>query len=425
MTEQILAALAQLGIKTYLISETDKESLECFFVKKRLDLKRSTDTKEVEVTVYRAFEKDGKDMLGSSIVQIHPGQGKEEILDVLAGAYRAAALVSNPYYELPSGRKEEPVPANGRFAADGLAESMKNVCQELFAADHRTDVFLNSAEVFLRRHKTHILNSSGVDVRYETYDVWGEYVVQCVEPQDVETYHQFKYRDLEAGDLQKRVEEAFETTLARARASKAPKAGVYTVLLSGDQVKTLFDYYLSRASTNMVYQKYSNYEVGCQVQGGQVEGDLLTIRLKAKDPYSPEGIPMKDRTLLEEGVLKTLHGGARFAYYLGVEPTGKYRCISVPVGSTPLEEMKSKPYLHLVSFSDFQMDDFTGHFGGEIRLGFLYDGETVTPVTGGSVSGSILDVQDRLTFSKERYHSADYDGPFAVRIEGLRVAGEA
>jgi hypothetical protein len=69
------------------------------------------------------------------------------------------------------------------------------------------------------------------------------------------------------------------------------------------------------------------------------------------------------------------------------------------------------------------MDIMTGHFGGEIRLAFLYDGEKVTPVTGGSVNGSILAVQANMLFSKERYQNDEYEGPYAVRIEGVDVAG--
>ena len=133
---------------------------------------------------------------------------------------------------------------------------------------------------------------------------------------------------------------------------------------------------------------------------------------------------MADRPLIEEGVLKTLHGGARFAHYLGIEPTGNYQAIEVPVGGTSMDALTAEPCLHVAAFSDFQMDVFSGHFGGEIRLAFLHENGTVTPVTGGSVNGSILDAQGRMTFSAERYRSANYDGPLAVRIEGVNVAGE-
>lgn len=424
MIEQIKAVLEQLGIELYRIEESVQESVECFFIRRKLDLKRRTDLTDTEVTVFRPFEKDGQKMLGSSGVNLHPGMEREEMMEVLQSAYEAAALVCNPYYELNAGEKEEMVPSQSSFSGKSLEENARQMTEALYEPDTSEEVFINSAEVFAKHVVHHIVNSRGVDVSYETYMVSGEYVVQCISPQDVETYHQFAYRDAQTDALRRDVEEALSVTRARAEASAAPKAGEYNVLLSGKHVRTLLDYYLSRSGTGMVYQKYSNYQAGTAAQGEEIQGDALTIYLKAKEPYSFEGIPMKDRLLMEDGIVKTLHGGSRFAYYLGIEPTGNYRCLEVPVGSRTMEELKAEPYLYVVSFSDFQMDAFSGHFGGEIRLAFLYDGEKVTPVTGGSVNGSILDVQGHMVFSKERYRDEKYEGPFAVRLEGVKVAGE-
>lgn len=427
MIEQIQAVLGQLNIELYRITERIQESVECFFIRKKLDLKRGTDLTDYAVTVFRAFEKEtpqGKEkMLGSSVVNIHPGMAAEEIREVLAQAYQAAALVCNAYYELNAGKQEAFVPADSGLAGQSLEESARQMAEALYAPDTSEEVFINSAEIFAQRVVQRIINSRGVDVSYETYSVSGEYVVQCVVPQDVETHHQFAYRDADTAALRKAVEEALAMTRARAKAKNPPKAGTYTILLSGEQMRTVLGYYVKRASTGLVYQKYSNYEIGTAAQGQDIEGDVLTIYLKAKEPYSAEGLPMKDRLLLDGGTVRTLHGGCRFAYYLGVEPTGEYRCISVPTGSRTLEELKEGPYLHIVSFSDFQMDELTGHFAGEIRLAFLYDGKTVTPVTGGSVNGSILETQGHMTFSKERYQDERYEGPYAVRIEGVQVAG--
>jgi len=62
--------------------------------------------------------------------------------------------------------------------------------------------------------------------------------------------------------------------------------------------------------------------------------------------------------------------------------------------------MKKEPYLYVVSFSDFSMDSLSGYFGGEIRLAYLFDGEKVTPVTGGSVSGNLLELQKDMAFDQ-------------------------
>jgi predicted Zn-dependent protease len=86
------------------------------------------------------------------------------------------------------------------------------------------------------------------------------------------------------------------------------------------------------------------------------------------------------------------------------------------------DEMKVDKYLHIVNFSDFQVDSFTGYFGGEIRLGFYHDGSTVIPVTGGSISGNITEVSGKLTFSTQMQKETGYEGPYALCIEKVTVA---
>ena len=421
--EKIISALRTLGVEQYIITEKHTDSLECFYVKKNLDLTRRADTTFTTVQVFRPFEKDGQKMLGDSEATVRPGMSEAELLAAIRRAWYAAQFVANPWYPLPAGAKEPFRPDQGGFAGKPLAESMKRMTAALFAADTAQDVFLNSAEVFMRRTETRIVTSQGADVGWEQYDVWGEYVCQCPAPVDVETYHQFSYRQPETEALTAAAAHALEMTKARARAETAPRTGTYTLVLDREQMRVLMDYYVDRSGSGMIYQKYSPFRLGDAVQGADVAGDALTVDLAATEPYTDYGAPMADRPLLEQGVLRTVHGGARFAHYLGVEPTGRYRAIRVPTGAAPMAELRAEPCLYAVAFSDFQMDAFSGHFGGELRLGFLYENGTVTPVTGGSVNGSILDCQDRMTFSAERYRSADYDGPLAVRIEGVQVAG--
>ncbi len=421
--EKILSALRALGVEQYIITEKHTDSLQSFYVKKNMDLIRRADTTLRSVQVFRPFEKDGTEMLGDTEVTLRPGMSDGEIRAALERAWFAAQFVANPWYPLPGGVKQPPRRDRGGFAGRSLAESMKTMTAVLFAADTSRQVFLNSAEIFMRRAETRIVTSMGADVGWEQYDVWGEYVCQCPAPRDVETYHQFSYRDPETEALTGAAAHALEMTKARAMAQAAPRTGTYALVLDREQMRTLLGYYVDRSGSGMIYQKYSPFQLGDDVQGQDIAGDRLSIALTATEPYTGFGAPMADRPLLEDGVLRTIHGGARFAHYLGVEPTGRYRAVSVPAGDTPLAELTGSACLHVASFSDFQMDALSGHFGGEIRLGFLHENGAVTPVTGGSVNGSILDCQGRMTFSRERYRSADYDGPLAVRIEGVQVAG--
>ena len=96
----------------------------------------------------------------------------------------------------------------------------------------------------------------------------------------------------------------------------------------------------------------------------------------------------------------------------------------MPAGKVSMDDMLKKECLYVVNFSDFQMDSFDGHFGGEIRLAFLFDGEKVTPVTGGSVNGSWFEVQNRLTLSKEKQNDKGFEGPLAICMDDIPVAGK-
>lgn len=426
MIEKILSALEESGVKLYQITETKEESAETFFIRKSLDMQRMKEVHQASVTVYQDFTEGDRRMLGSAAVQVQDSFTEEEMAEMFRGALYAAGFVKNSYYELYGGKGEpalEVMERSSHLSDRSLPEVARCFAEALFAEDTECDVFLNSAEIFATRTSCRILNSMGVDVSYRKGRIQGEFVAQCVSGQDVETYQDFVYDDMDTEALRKKVRETLQMTRARAQAVSAPPAGEYRVILSGAYVKSILEYYVERSNGGMIYPRYSTFQTGCDVQGGQVEKDRINLTLKATVPYSAEGIPMKDRELVRDGRLQLIHSSNRYACYLKVEPTGNYGSFQAPAGSTSLEEMRKEPYLEIVNFSDFQMDSFNGHFGGEIRLAFLYDGEKRIPVTGGSVNGSILEAQKNLVFSSETQVDKNFEGPAAVCLEGVKVAG--
>ena len=169
---------------------------------------------------------------------------------------------------------------------------------------------------------------------------------------------------------------------------EAPKAGKYDIILTGENVRTLLEFYEQRSASAMIYPQYSDWKAGEAVQGDVTDGEKLNIALMPTRPFSDEGIPMWPRPLMEEGTLLTIHGGARFASYLEIEPTGEYEKLALDCGTKPLADLRRPGTLEAVSFSDFQMDPMDGHFGGELRLGLLR-GEhgKMTALSGGSING--------------------------------------
>ena len=236
-------------------------------------------------------------------------------------------------------------------------------------------------------------------------------------------YHAFSYDALDEEALSKKVAESLVFVCDRARASRTLESGNYDIVLSGNALPTLLSYYESRSSASMLYAKYSSWSVGDDVQKA-AQGEKLSLTMCATVPYDGEGIAMQDLPLLADGKLLSVHGSNRFCRYLGVKPTGSYSKMRCDNGTVSFDVLKASPCLWVVAFSDLQMDEFSGHFGGEIRLAYLIEDGKVTPVTGGSVNGSLIDSQADLTFSTDRYCTSEYDGPYAVRMRNISIAGE-
>ena len=421
--ERIKRLLKEAGISDYIVYGYSERTAELFFVKKQLDTRRIKDVEKYAVTVFRTDERDGKKLRAATDVTVLAEMTDAEIKKALEDAYFAAQFAMNPYYELP-----DPVTAPLREATGKLAEqapelSAGEMAKALFAADCEEGAFLNSAEVFVIQKRAHVVSSRGADVSWVEAEVKGEYVVQAKEPEDVEMYRDFAYTELNTDALTAQAKEALMFVRDRARAQKILKSGNYDVILTDENVMMTLWFYGDRSAAHMIYPGYSSWKVGDDVQG-ETRGERITLTLRALAPYSKEGIPMRDLRLLENGVMCATHGSNRFCRYLGVEPTGDYRKYSCDnPGTMSFAEMKKRPCLWAVTFSGFEMDAFSGHFGGEIRLAYLIEDGKMTPVTGGSINGSILEAQKDLVFSTDRYAEIGYDGPYAILLRNVAVAG--
>lgn len=81
-----------------------------------------------------------------------------------------------------------------------------------------------------------------------------------------------------------------------------------------------------------------------------------------------------------------------------------------------MDSLLTGKYIMVKSFSDFQMDPLTGDFGGEFRLAEVSDENGRRIVTGGTVTGNILESADKIRYSDETFKEGLYEGPSAVKI---------
>ena len=161
------------------------------------------------------------------------------------------------------------------------------------------------------------------------------------------------------------------------------------VILSGREAEEVFAWFFGNSTTGAIFTKASPFALGANVQqaedGEKVEDPIdiwaepFIKGLTASAAFDADGFPIERTAVIARGYLKTLVGAIRYADWLGVERKGSFPLFSVSPGSMTIADMKAKPYLEPVMFSDFRLDSVTGDFGAEIRLAYYFDGKKTGP----------------------------------------------
>lgn len=419
------------NIDGWLINDNNIKSSELFFIKNELDMNRSKKVHHIEVTVYKDFEENDKKFKGSSTTKISPTMDDDEIKDILNSAALSASFVKNEYYSLVKPSDDKPVEMVSRFGEGEISEWLPGLIDGIYCVDNEENGRINSSEFFINKIDKRILNSAGVDVSFTTYKGLIELITEWKEKgEEVELYEAINFSDYKPEQLTKISKEMLENSKERAIAFPMPMLKDIQVLLTGDSVKQLFNYYISRCNGRAVYEGISSIKIGDNVQGDSVDGDLINIKLvptlensSTALPYDNEGFLLKEVVLYNNGNLKNYHCNKRYADYLNIEPTGKIGNVVIEGGSKSIQELKKSPYLELISFSSFDMNSVTGDFGGEVRLGRYFDGEKIISVSGGSITGNIKDVHQKMFLSKELQQNNNFIGPKMVQLFNVSIAG--
>ncbi|NMM63785.1 TldD/PmbA family protein [Clostridium sp. P21] len=432
MINRIKNILKASNINEYKITETKVNSEELFFIKKNLDMNRSKDVHNFNVIVYKDFEENNEKYKGSSMVSIHPTMSDKEIKKAIEDAAFAANFAKSQYYEIPQKfTKEVEKIKESKFKDKSFSYWMEKLAQKLYEADNKEKGNINSAEFFLEKVYKRVVNSKGLDVNFENYKGNIEFVTNWREEEEIELYKSMDFSDFDEKQIVNSVNEMLFASEQRALAKDMPKSGKHKVIFTGAAVKELLSYYVYQASVEAVYNNMSKAKLDENIQGNDAKGDLLNITLDPtlenssfSAPFDEDGLPLSKVKIFDKGVLKKYHGDFRNSFYLGVEPTGTIHNFIVDGGSKAYEDMKKEPHIELAEFSDFQIDELTGDFGGEIRLGWYFDGIKTIPITGGSVSGNIKEFHNSMYFSKEIEKDNEFQGPKALEMFDVFIAGK-
>ncbi len=430
MTERIARALAAAGgLSDWRVVETKKNGYERYFVKTELECSREVDTVEYRVTAYVDSTKDGEKVRGDSSFMVHPTMDDAELAAAAKRAVFAASKVANKPYELPGpGAARVSLPDAGCEGRDPAA-LLETARKALFEADGRDGATVNSLEIFLTRVETRIRNSRGVDASWTTWKGFTEYVVNAPGPKgEIELYGSLKFGSMDPKRLSRAVAEKLSQARDRAQAVPTPDIKGVPILLSCDNAGELFNYFFANCSALGVFQKISPFAVGSSAQGDAVSGDRISMGAEAviaghpeSAPFDQDGLPISSFACVSAGEVRGFFGPKRYCGYLGIPETGDYALFSVAPGSARAAELRSRPHFEPVVFSDFFADPATGDFGGEVRLGYWFDGAKRIPVTGGSVTGSLLEARGSLRASSELFVGKFGSHPEVVLVPKANV----
>ncbi len=434
MIEKIRKILTQYSseISDWKMNSIKKQGRELFFIGESLDMIRAKDVEKIQLTIYKDFKIDSKPYRGSAITTIHPTMSSEEIDQTIRQTLYAAGFVKNEPYPMLSHVVCVNYPTHQMTSSPDLSESLPPLVKEIYeSAKDIPQVRINSLEFFLNSQIEEIINSKGLNIRFSRPSLTIECITQAQGlTEEVELYEDIRLSEINQGVLASKILQLMRLTADRALADPLPSLGEIPIILSGNCVGEFIQYYLHRLSARYIFEHISNTGIGEELQGEEVKGDRISLYLDPQlpgsyysRPFDNDGFPLHKHRLIHQGSVERYWGDIQYSHYIHTPPTGQFCNLSLESGSQTLQQMKSQPYLEITAFSDFQMDFITGDFGGEIRLGYYYDGNITKPVFGGSIAANIRDVHHQMFFSREKRLLKKYYGPCSIQLHGVKIAG--
>ena len=410
--------LDEANLFGWKILEIKKKSTELYYILDKLETNRSVDETLYSVTIY--VKENNK--VGASTFDVYPYMDNEEIMRKIEDNKINAKNALNDYYELPKYEHlhHRDITSNLNDKPLKVLEKVKNA---IFSV--KSEAYLSATEFFLSEIDERLINSNGVDVKQKSFRLNIELIPTY---KDVEIYKMMELENYDLNKIKKDIKELLNLAIERYNAKELEEKENINIILENDEVAQLLSFFSDDLTYGAKYQHININEINDSVQGECI-GDKLNIKMaphvdgciNSRD-FDLDGVLLKEVSLIEDGIAKNMYGSYRFGFYLKEKPTGILPVMVVGEGSKEFKDFKKKKYVRCSRFSNMQLDPNTGFFGGEVRLGFYFDGKKEIPVTGFSISGNINELKKELYLSKEMATLPNYQGPKYILIKGMKIA---
>ena len=416
--------LASGTISAWKVNETKTDSYELFFVHESLETVRATDSTVSDVTVYI----DGDDTTGDSGFSFFGGAEEDDIRKKIEAAAKRAGLVKNQKYSLVSGGEEDrELPGN--MTDTDMKVIAKEVADAVFTAKADPGASVNALEIFVYHDILSVYNSLGVKKKQSVVRVMIEAIPTFTEGKDsVELYEDFRFTTLDKEVIKAEISKKLKEVHDRYKARKPEVPQKIDVVIPPHEIRGLVRELADDIGYASVYSHMNTMNPGDDIQkggsGDKLNGSLVgRIEGSERSAYfDQDGLDLTDTVVIENGIIKNNHGSNRFGQYLGVEkPSGILPCTKLGAGSLTEEEISKERYLEIVSMSGIQIDIYNDYIGGEIRLAYLVENGSKTPVTGITMSGSLKSALLNMRLADRTVRDGSYEGPAYMMIKEMEI----
>lgn len=416
--EDILTVLkSNNDISDYEINLQRKHSSELFFVKKKMELNRIVHTENITITIY----KDVEDKRGSSSIVVTSADDLESLQKKIDSAIIKAQTALNPWYPLAKDQQIH-VHTDNSISLNDISIEVGNTIMQI---DNK-DGWLNATEIFVSINEEEFINSNDVKNTQSKLSIEFETIPTCSDgKEEYELYKYYRNNQFDASSIKKEIEEILYLASLRGQAKKLSEVNIDTtvpVYMYGEMNNLILRNIKENTSYISNVTHANHYACNKPVSNTAFD---LTLKgcidgVSASSHFDEHGMVLKETKIIENGVLKQLHGDIQYGHYLKQEsPTGTYPVAEVIAN----EGIESKqPHLIIDHFSAPQLENQSGYFGGEVRLARYFDGEKYIPLTGFSVSGNIYEAMNDINFSKEVTTTSHYKGPKYFIFKNLVIS---